>query len=88
MELCRSCSGEDGFGVTWKKWVMNCISSAFMSVLINGCPSKPLNMVKGHRQGDPLSFFLFILVTKVLNKMILKAVDKGIIQGWRLERIR
>ena len=66
-----------GFEYTWRKWVMNCISSASMSILINGSPTKPFNMEKG----DPLSPFLFILVAEVLNKMILKAVDKGIIQG-------
>ena len=52
-----------------------------MSILINGSPTKTFDMKKGLRQGDPLSPFLFILVAELLNKMIAKAVEKGMIQG-------
>ena len=52
-----------------------------MSVLINGSLSKPFSMERGLRQGDPLSSFLFILVAKVLNKMVVEAEQSGIVEG-------
>ncbi|XP_015965353.1 uncharacterized protein LOC107489093 [Arachis duranensis] len=66
-----------GFGHKWRAWVMECVATASMSVLINGSPSKPFNMERGLRQGDPLSLFLFVLVVDVLHRMIGEAVSNG-----------
>ena len=73
-----------GFGQVWIRWVQNCIATVSKLVLINGSLTKPFNMEKWLRQGDPLSPFLFILVAEVLNKMIGRAVDKGLIQGLKI----
>ncbi|GJX04072.1 RNA-directed DNA polymerase, eukaryota [Tanacetum coccineum] len=48
-----------GFGEKWRKWIDACLSSAFISVMVNGSPSKEFKMERGLRQGDPLSLFLF-----------------------------
>lgn len=37
---------------------------------------------KGLKQGDPLSHFLFTIVIDVLSKMILKAKESGILEGF------
>nr|XP_025628468.1 uncharacterized protein LOC112721637 [Arachis hypogaea] len=66
-----------GFGRTWRAWVKECVTSASISILINGSPSKPFKMERGLRQGDPLSPFLFVLVVDVLNRMIGEAVRNG-----------
>ncbi|GJX30847.1 RNA-directed DNA polymerase, eukaryota [Tanacetum coccineum] len=47
-----------GFSRKWRKWIISCISSASISVLINGSPLKEFVIEKGLRQGDPLSLFL------------------------------
>ncbi|XP_015951299.1 uncharacterized protein LOC107476066 [Arachis duranensis] len=66
-----------GFGLRWRIWVKECVTTASISVLINGSPSKPFKMERGLRQGDPLSPFLFVLVVDVLHRMVGEAVRNG-----------
>ena len=70
-----------GFGCKWRKWVQTCISSASISILINGSPTKPFKTERGLREGDPPSPFLFVLMAEVLNRMMQKAVNMGRIKG-------
>ncbi|XP_015963081.1 uncharacterized protein LOC107487015 [Arachis duranensis] len=66
-----------GFGQRWRNWMKECVSTATMSVLVNGSPSKPFKMERGLRQGDPLSPLLFVLVVDVLHRMLGEAVRNG-----------
>ncbi|XP_052114148.1 uncharacterized protein LOC127745457 [Arachis duranensis] len=66
-----------GFGRTWRSWVKECVSTASISIMVNGSPSKPFKMERGLRQGDSLSPFLFVLVVDVLSRMIGEAVRNG-----------
>ena len=43
-------------------WIMGCLTSTNVVVLINGKPSSFFNATRGIRQGCPLSPLLFILV--------------------------
>ncbi|GJY33676.1 putative RNA-directed DNA polymerase, eukaryota, reverse transcriptase zinc-binding domain protein [Tanacetum coccineum] len=70
-----------GFGEKWRKRIGACLSSASISVLINGSPSKEFKMERGLRQGDPLSPFLFLLVVEALQIAILEACSKGFFKG-------
>nr|XP_029151561.1 uncharacterized protein LOC114925942 [Arachis hypogaea] len=72
-----ACETKMGFGRRWREWVMECVSTTSMSVLINGSPTKPFKMERGLRQCDPLSPFLFVLVVDVLHRMIGVAVRNG-----------
>ena len=33
-----------GFGRLWHKWIQCCLSTAEMSIIINGSPTKPFKM--------------------------------------------
>ena len=68
-----------GFGRKWIGWIMNCVTSASMSILLNGMPLKPFKMEKGLRQGDPLTPYLFILVSEMLVYFVKKANDVNLI---------
>lgn len=69
-----------GFGYRWINWILNCVCSSSMSILINGTPLKPFKMEKGLQQGDPLSPYLFILVTEVLAIFLNKAINLHLIE--------
>ncbi|XP_071718242.1 uncharacterized mitochondrial protein AtMg01250-like [Rutidosis leptorrhynchoides] len=69
-----------GFGKKWIKWILACLSSASISVLVNGSPTKEFKPEKGVRQGDPISPFLFILAREILNILTQKAIESGFIK--------
>ncbi|KAJ9553924.1 hypothetical protein OSB04_017969 [Centaurea solstitialis] len=70
-----------GFGQKWCHWIMGCLNSASVSVLVNGSPTPEFNMERGLRQGDPLSPLLFLIVGEALQIMTLEACKKGIFKG-------
>ncbi|XP_052109892.1 uncharacterized protein LOC127741466 [Arachis duranensis] len=65
-----------GFEHKWRAWVMEFVTTASMSLLINGSPSKPFKMERDLREGNPLSPFLFVLVVDVLHRIIREAIRK------------
>ncbi|GAU33334.1 hypothetical protein TSUD_165990 [Trifolium subterraneum] len=66
-----------GFTDVWIRWVMMCVSSVNYSVLMNSDRVGPISPGRGLRQGDPLSPYLFILVTECLIALIHQAVGRG-----------
>ncbi|XP_071741027.1 uncharacterized mitochondrial protein AtMg01250-like [Rutidosis leptorrhynchoides] len=70
-----------GFGEKWGSWIKMCFCSARSSVIINSSPTDEFTIIKGLRQGDPLSPFLFLIVMEGLHILIKESVDAGLIQG-------
>ncbi|KAK2449324.1 hypothetical protein QL285_008530 [Trifolium repens] len=75
-----------GFSNKWIHWIMLCVSSVNYSVLVNFEKVGPIFPGRGLRQGDPLSPYLFILVTEGLTALIKKSVASGNLHGVKICR--
>ncbi|KAL6322627.1 hypothetical protein AAG906_014299 [Vitis piasezkii] len=80
--------GMKGFGLRWRKWMRGCLSSVSFAVLVNGNAKGWVKASRGLRQGDPLSPFLFTIVADVLSRMLLKAEERNVLEGFRVGRNR
>jgi hypothetical protein len=66
-----------GFNQTFCNWVASILSSATLSISINGKQEGYFKCTRGVRQGDPLSLLLFCLAEEVLSRGITKLVEEG-----------
>ena len=70
------------FSPKWVSWIMGCIKSPKFSLFINGKPRGRITASRGIRQGDPLSPFLFLLVSEVLGEIISKLHSSRQFEGF------
>ncbi|RVW87786.1 LINE-1 retrotransposable element ORF2 protein [Vitis vinifera] len=77
-----------GFSPKWRKWMNGCLSSVSYAVLVNGSAKGWVKASRGLRQGDPLSPFLFTLVADVLSRMLVRAEERNMLEGFRVGRNR
>ena len=77
-----------GFSPRWRKWMSGCLSSVSYAILVNGSAKGWVKASRGLRQGDPLSPFLFTLVADVLSRMIMRAEERNMMEGFRVGRNR
>ena len=70
-----------GFQEKWIQLIMICVKTVSYSVLINGEPKGKITPTRGLHQGDPISPYLFLLVTEGLHGLISKAATSGDIRG-------
>ena len=55
------------FGETFKQWIKLFLYNTEVSVQLNGFLSEYFTIRRGCRQGDPISAYVFILCTEILN---------------------
>jgi len=70
----------------WIGWMKACVCGGSMSILVNGSPTKEINIHKGLKQGDPLAPFLFLLVVEGFSGLMRNAVRLNLFEGLRLKR--
>ena len=70
-----------GFYQKWVDLVSACIRSFTYSILLNGQPYGLITPSRGLRQGDPLSPYLFLMVTEGLHVLFKKAEENENING-------
>jgi exonuclease III len=72
------------FPSLWRKWMMECISTPRVSVLVNGSPTDEFCLERGLRQGDPLYPFLFLIAAEGLHVMMNKMVEQDMFASYRV----
>ena len=63
---------------------MALVTTASCSILLNDSPSRTFRPLRGLKQGDPLSPFLFILMMEGLGRMINSTKEEGRIKGLKI----
>ncbi|KAL9674104.1 hypothetical protein QQ045_030374 [Rhodiola kirilowii] len=75
-----------GFAEKWIERVMLCVRSVSYQVKVNDQTSRIILPGRGLRQGDPLSPYLFLLVSELLSAKISSAVASNSLSGIKLGR--
>ena len=76
------------FSPKWRTWMRGCLSSVSYAILVNRNAKGWVKVSRGLRQGDPLSPFLFIIVAYVLSRMLLRAEERSMLEGFKVGRNR
>jgi len=73
-----------GFLTLWRKWMKECTGMASTLVLVNGSPTDEFYLGRGLRQGDPLSPFLFLLVTEGFHVLVKSLSENNFFSGYKM----
>lgn len=86
LKYLNSVMANMNFPTLWWKWILECVGTATTSVLVNGCPTEELPIVRGLRQGDPLSPFLFLLAVEVFDVLMKSLVANNLFHAYGVGR--
>ncbi|XP_058754920.1 uncharacterized protein LOC131628077 [Vicia villosa] len=76
-----------GFGEKLLSWMDSCIFTSHTSIIINEALRKDFRVKKGLCQGDPLSPFLFVLVTRALTGLMKRALERVDFKGFKINEV-
>lgn len=85
-DFLKKVMGKMGFDEKWISWIMQCLSTVNYNILLSGKDVGDVKPSRGLRQGDPLSPYLFMIVTNVFSRMMQKTVVEKRIIGLKLAR--
>jgi hypothetical protein len=85
-DFLRLILAQTGFSQPMIKWIMGCVVSANLAILVNGEPSSFFRIGRGLRQGCPLSPLLFILVMEALSLLLKTGQAEGKLSGIKVSR--
>ncbi|KAK9904638.1 hypothetical protein M0R45_000530 [Rubus argutus] len=54
------------FDCNWVRLIMSCVTTVSYSIVLNGNAGKFFKPKRGLRQGNPLSRYLFLIISEVL----------------------
>ena len=74
-----------GFGRRWASWMKWCVSTTSFSILVNGSPVGFFRNLRGLRQGDPLSPYLFVIGMEAFSHLLKQAVQGNYLSGSRID---
>jgi hypothetical protein len=78
---------QSGFGHHFTRWIMGCVSSATIVVLVNGEATPFFQNERGLRQGCPLSPLLFILAMEGLSILLKNSQQAGKLTSIKVSRL-
>lgn len=70
------------FPPSWISWIQTCLESSSFSVIIKCKPTSWFTSSRCIRQGDPISSYLFILVSQILTSMLNHNLINNLIPGF------
>lgn len=70
-----------GFDAKWTKLLAHCMSSVKYNVANDGKEIGPIYPIRGIRQGDPISPYLFIICHEGFSALINNYIHKGWLHG-------
>ena len=75
-----------GFCPKWIHWIEGYLSSASVSILVNGSPTNEFIPQRGLRQGDPLAPLLFNIIAEGLTGLMREALDKKLFSSFLVRK--
>lgn len=80
-DYLRSILDKMEFLAWFSNCIMRCLSLVSFSVLVNGVASPTFIPIRGLREGDPLSLFLFIICAKGMSGLLRKDKNSSQLMG-------
>lgn len=75
-----------GFCERWTNMIMKCVKTSSYSVTLNGLKREEFRPIRGLRQGDPLSPYLFIIWAEGFSRILNKGKQERRIRGTNIGR--